>query len=62
MEWTSDGYALAVGWEKGWAVWSVGGRCLVWASAADQDVGFEPFHNKLEDSFMKGVASMVCGI
>ena len=28
MEWTSDGYALAVGYEKGWAIWSVGGRCL----------------------------------
>jgi hypothetical protein len=30
MEWSSDGYVLAVGWEKGWAVWSVAGRCLAW--------------------------------
>ncbi len=30
MEWSSDGYVLAVGWEKGWAVWSVTGRCLAW--------------------------------
>jgi hypothetical protein len=28
MEWTSDGYVLAVGWEHGWAVFSIGGRCL----------------------------------
>jgi hypothetical protein len=30
LEWTSDGYALAVGWEHGWAVISVGGRFLMW--------------------------------
>lgn len=28
MEWSSDGYVLAVGWEHGWAIFSVGGRCL----------------------------------
>jgi len=28
MEWTSDGYAVAIGWEHGWAVISVGGRFL----------------------------------
>lgn len=38
MEWSSDGYSLAVGWEKGWAVWSVGGRCLAWGSGIDDDV------------------------
>ena len=31
MEWSSDGYVLAVGWGKGWAVWSVAGRCLAWS-------------------------------
>ena len=31
MEWSSDGYVLAVGWERGWAVWSVAGRCLAWS-------------------------------
>lgn len=30
LEWTSDGYALAVGWDHGWAVISVGGRFLTW--------------------------------
>lgn len=28
IEWTSDGYAVAIGWEHGWAVISVGGRFL----------------------------------
>lgn len=28
LEWTSDGYALAVGWERGWAIFTVGGRCI----------------------------------
>ncbi|KZO96717.1 RIC1-domain-containing protein [Calocera viscosa TUFC12733] len=27
-DWTGDGYAIAVGWEGGWGVWSVGGREL----------------------------------
>lgn len=31
MEWSSDGYVLAVGWERGWALWSVTGRCLAWS-------------------------------
>ena len=30
MEWSSDGYVLAVGWQAGWAIFSVGGRCLAW--------------------------------
>jgi hypothetical protein len=35
MEWSSDGYVLAVGWEKGWAVWSVAGRCLAWSFGSE---------------------------
>lgn len=27
----SASYACAVGWERGWGTWSVGGRCLCWA-------------------------------
>lgn len=38
MEWSSDGYVLAVGFENGWAVWSVGGRCLAWGFGVDDDV------------------------
>lgn len=38
MEWSSDGYVLAVGWEGGWAIWSVGGRCLAWAFGVEYEV------------------------
>ena len=41
MEWSSDGYALAVGWEHGWAVWSVGGRCLAWGFGVEYEVDEE---------------------
>lgn len=55
MEWSSDGYVLAVGWEKGWAVWSVGGRCLAWGFGVEYEVDEERFM----DSFMYGVRSLV---
>ncbi|TBU64752.1 RIC1-domain-containing protein [Dichomitus squalens] len=54
MEWSSDGYVLAVGWEKGWAVWSVGGRCLAWGFGVEYEVDEEKF----TDSFMYGVRSL----
>lgn len=38
MEWTSDGYALGVGWEYGWAVWSVSGRCLASGFGIEDEV------------------------
>ena len=41
MEWSSDGYVLAVGFENGWAVWSVGGRCLAWGFGVEDEVGNE---------------------
>ena len=55
MEWSSDGYVLAVGWEKGWAVWSVGGRCLAWGFGVEYEVDEERF----QDAFMYGVRSLV---
>ena len=55
MEWSSDGYVLAVGWEKGWAVWSVGGRCLAWGFGVEYEVDEERF----TDAFMYGVRSLV---
>lgn len=55
VSWSSDGYALAVGWENGWSVWSVGGRCLVWALGAENSV-----HNtRFQDCFMHGVVEMI---
>lgn len=55
MEWSSDGYVLAVGWENGWAVWSVGGRCLAHAVGVEDQVDEEKFL----DAFMYGVKGLV---
>lgn len=52
MAWTSDGYALAVGYERSWAVWSLGGRLNGWG-VMDPD-NDEP----VTDSFMNGVSSL----
>ncbi|KAH7104731.1 RIC1-domain-containing protein [Auriculariales sp. MPI-PUGE-AT-0066] len=49
LEWSSDGYVLAVGWERGWSVWSVSGRCLA------SGVGVEEDHPVFSDKFMQGV-------
>lgn len=57
MEWSSDGYVLAVGWEGGWAIWSVGGRCLAWAFGVEYEVDEERFL----DAFMYGVRSLFWG-
>ncbi|KAI0823049.1 RIC1-domain-containing protein [Trametes gibbosa] len=54
MEWSSDGYVLAVGWQKGWAIWSVGGRCLAWGFGIEYEVDEERF----QDAFMYGVRSL----
>ncbi|KAH9835839.1 RIC1-domain-containing protein [Rhodofomes roseus] len=54
LEWSSDGYVLAVGWEKGWAIWSVGGRCLAWGFGVEYEV--DP--DKFQDSFMYGVTDL----
>lgn len=55
MAWSSDGYALAIGWENGWSVWSIGGRCLAWALGAESSVNSARF----QDSFMQGIDDMV---
>jgi hypothetical protein len=41
MEWSSDGYVLAVGWQHGWAIFSVGGRCLAWGFGVDDSTDEE---------------------
>lgn len=54
MAWTSDGYALAVGYEHGWAVWSMGGQLNGWGVAAqDHDEDSGPV-----DAFMRGVSAL----
>ena len=45
MEWSSDGYVLAVGWEKGWAVWSVAGRCLAWSFGLENQTDENKYDN-----------------
>ncbi|EIN13398.1 RIC1-domain-containing protein [Punctularia strigosozonata HHB-11173 SS5] len=54
MEWSSDGYVLAVGWQYGWAVWSVGGRCLAWGFGTVDEVDEDRF----QDAFMHGVRDL----
>lgn len=38
LEWTSDGYALAIGWQHGWGVVSVGGRVLAWGVGTESSM------------------------
>lgn len=55
MEWSSDGYVLAVGWEHGWAIFSVGGRCLASGFGVDDVVDSARF----QDAFMHGIKDLV---
>jgi hypothetical protein len=73
MEWSSDGYVLAVGWEKGWAVWSVAGRCLAWSFGWENqtdETKYEKVHlerwqqysvqiARFKDTFMNGIQDLV---
>lgn len=72
MEWTSDGYALAVGWENAWGVYSLSGRCIsssVGPEGAINEAMFVPFictilyhphiNIRFEDGFLFGISSMV---
>ncbi|KZT36035.1 RIC1-domain-containing protein [Sistotremastrum suecicum HHB10207 ss-3] len=58
MQWSSDGCVLAVGWVNGWAVWSISGRCLVWAVMDEHSFQSAKLFN---DMFMHGVKSMFWG-
>ncbi|KAL9938854.1 hypothetical protein V8E36_002573 [Tilletia maclaganii] len=57
LAWTSDGYALAVGWEHGWAVWSTYGKLM--ASSFRDDWASTSRH--FSDSFMLGVEGLFWG-
>ncbi|KAH7927372.1 RIC1-domain-containing protein [Leucogyrophana mollusca] len=54
MEWSSDGYVLAVGWTNGWAIFSVGGRCLASGFGVDDTVD----NDKFQDAFMHGIKDL----
>lgn len=55
MEWSSDGYVLAVGWEKGWAVWSVAGRCLAWSFGLENRTDESKYDKNLFRAFSNGI-------
>lgn len=50
MEWSSDGYVLAVAWRHGWGIITVGGRCLVSCFGVEDMVD----EDKFQDAFMYG--------
>ncbi|GAA5952681.1 hypothetical protein JCM21900_000402 [Sporobolomyces salmonicolor] len=61
LSWTSDGYALAVGWVQGWSVWSVYGRLGSWSVAGSLASGYGVEGEKsdaFEDHFMHGVRDL----
>lgn len=55
MAWTSDGYALAVGYEHAWAVWTVGGRLNAWGMALAEGDG----RGRGGEGFLHGVLDLV---
>ncbi|KAG8764188.1 hypothetical protein FRC11_000042 [Ceratobasidium sp. 423] len=58
-EWTSDGYACAVGWERGWGAWSIGGRCLCWAIGMESvGAGIGMNESGKQDAFMFGTRTL----
>ncbi|KAF9056469.1 RIC1-domain-containing protein [Panaeolus papilionaceus] len=57
LEWTSDGYVLAVGWKHGWAMLSVGGKCIASAIGVDDLIT----ENKFHDTFMLGIIDLFWG-
>ena len=52
--WSADGHALAIGWQRGWAIWTVYGRltCYAAGEASDLPASFE-------DHFMQGISRAV---
>ncbi|KAH8835929.1 RIC1-domain-containing protein, partial [Flagelloscypha sp. PMI_526] len=56
LEWSSDGYVLAVGWANGWGLYSVGGRCLVSIIGGPDDEGSS--NRRWSDYWTGGVRSL----
>ncbi|KAF9023405.1 RIC1-domain-containing protein [Hymenopellis radicata] len=57
LEWSSDGYVLAVGWKHGWALFSVGGRCLASGGLGAGEEGAID-NKKFQDTFMHGLLDL----
>jgi hypothetical protein len=65
QSWSSDGYALAVGWSEGWSIWSVYGKLGSWSveGCARSGYGVEgEMGETFEDHFMGGVRDLVSTI
>jgi hypothetical protein len=76
MEWSSDGYVLAVGWQHGWAIFSVGGRCLAWGFGVEDAIDEEKcgtlyqlcfrlprvYLFRFQDVFVQGILDLVSGM
>ncbi|PWN18420.1 RIC1-domain-containing protein [Microstroma glucosiphilum] len=58
LQWTADGLALAVGWEKGWAVWSAWGK-LMGHSFTDSHLTNRS--KNFSDTFMDGLTDLFWG-
>ncbi|KAF8344080.1 RIC1-domain-containing protein [Cantharellus anzutake] len=54
IQWTSDGYAFAVGWENAWGVFSVSGRCISSSTDSEGVINDTTF----EDGFLFGIRSL----
>ncbi|KAF9455011.1 RIC1-domain-containing protein [Macrolepiota fuliginosa MF-IS2] len=75
LEWSSDGYVLAVGWACGWGVFSVGGRCLASGFEVEDtleeprfvfldghcDRITDPLTVRFQDIFMGGIKKLFWG-
>ncbi|EKM83606.1 hypothetical protein AGABI1DRAFT_123933 [Agaricus bisporus var. burnettii JB137-S8] len=61
LEWSSDGYVLAVGWTYGWGVFSVGGRCLASAFEVEDTLEESRPSVRFQDIFMSGVHQLFWG-
>ncbi|KIY65901.1 RIC1-domain-containing protein [Cylindrobasidium torrendii FP15055 ss-10] len=57
LDWSSDGYVLAVGWRHGWALFSVGGRCLASGGLGGGEESAID-NEKFQDAFMHGVLDL----
>ncbi|PWZ00713.1 RIC1-domain-containing protein [Testicularia cyperi] len=57
LSWTSDGYALAVGWDRGMAVWSTYGKLMCCTLREDWELASKHF----SDAFMFGARSLFWG-
>ncbi|PWN53330.1 RIC1-domain-containing protein [Violaceomyces palustris] len=57
ISWTGDGYALAVGWESGFSVWSTYGKLMACTLREDWETASKHF----SDSYMFGVRDLFWG-